>query len=193
MAPKLTPYQVLIRDLPATCRVAISPEFVSEAVKGMPLREALESEQAFAADGGVAELELTEDGTSVLAQGSVTGQVTVACSRCVGPAVLPLDERVFVTFVLEKDMPVSTGAEDEDGVELGTGELDVFPYDGDTIDLESLIREQFVLAVPYAPLCREDCAGLCPQCGADRNVAPCDCEKPIDPRFGPLAGLKLPT
>ena len=53
------------------------------------------------------------------------------------------------------------------------------------------MREQFVLSIPYAPLCKDDCLGLCAQCGADRNVAPCGCEKPIDPRFVALQGLKL--
>jgi uncharacterized protein len=49
-----------------------------------------------------------------------------------------------------------------------------------------------VLAVPFAPLCREDCKGLCPQCGIDRNTGTCSCEPPIDPRLAALKGLKLP-
>ena len=49
----------------------------------------------------------------------------------------------------------------EDGAEVATEDLDLFPFDGDKIDLEPLFREQFVLAIPYAPLCREDCKGLC--------------------------------
>ena len=61
------------------------------------------------------------------------------------------------------------------------------------IDLEPVFREQFVLAVPYAPLCTEDCKGLCPQCGIDRNTASCSCEPPIDPRLAPLKGLKIPS
>jgi uncharacterized protein len=193
MASVPSPYQVALRDLPAQCLIVISPAFVAEAVKGMPLRDALEEDPAVEADGGVAELELTADGTSVLAQGSVTGQVTVACSRCVGPAAILIDERVHVSFVLENDLPAGADEDAEDGVELGQDELDVFAYDGETINLEPLLREQFVLAVPYAPLCREDCAGLCAQCGADRNVTSCNCEKPIDPRFGPLTGLKHPS
>ncbi|HVV87748.1 MAG TPA: DUF177 domain-containing protein [Kofleriaceae bacterium] len=82
--------------------------------------------------------------------------------------------------------------EAELGVELATDDLDVFGYTGEVVDLEPLVREQFILAVPFAPLCKEDCAGLCPQCGVDRNVETCACEKPIDPRFAALQGLKLP-
>ena len=58
---------------------------------------------------------------------------------------------------------------------------------------EPLLREQFVLAVPYAPLCSETCKGLCPQCGIDLNSHTCACQKPIDPRLAALKGLKLPT
>ena len=55
-----------------------------------------------------------------------------------------------------------------------------------------MLREQFVLAVPFAPLCREDCKGLCPQCGIDLNTGTCACEKPVDPRLAALKGLKIP-
>jgi uncharacterized protein len=60
------------------------------------------------------------------------------------------------------------------------------------LGLEPLVREQFILAVPFAPLCKDDCLGLCPTCGIDKNVESCACEKPIDPRFAALQGLKLP-
>jgi uncharacterized protein len=47
--------------------------------------------------------------------------------------------------------------------------------------------------VPFAPLCREDCQGLCAQCGVDKNVTTCTCVRPADPRFAALAAIKLPT
>lgn len=191
------PFRVLVRDLPATRRIAVTPAFVAEAVKGLPLRDALggdDGEAATLEDGGTAELELYGDGENVHASGRVTGKVTVACSRCVGPVALELDEPLHVTFLPAHAMPSEL---DEDsageGVELAENDLDVYPYDGETVDLEPLIREQYVLAVPFAPLCREDCLGLCPQCGADKNHAPCACEKPVDPRFAALEGLKLPS
>ena len=91
-------------------------------------------------------------------------------------------------------MPADDGATvGEEGVEISHDDLDVFPFDGETIDLEPLFREQFVLAIPYAPLHDEACKGLCPQCGINRNSATCSCEKPIDPRLAPLKGLKLPS
>jgi uncharacterized protein len=84
-------------------------------------------------------------------------------------------------------------AADSEGAEVRDEDLDTFAFDGEKIDLEPVFREQFVLAVPFAPLCREDCKGLCPQCGIDRNSGTCSCEKPIDPRLAALKGLKLPS
>lgn len=145
---------------------------------------------------GHADLELYSEGTHVFATGTFKGELTVACSRCVEPVKLPIDERLMVTFMPKHEMP----AEDEEapaaegeGPEVAAEDLDLFPYEGEHVDLEPLFREQFVLAVPYAPLCREDCKGLCPQCGIDRNSSTCACEKPIDPRLAALKNLKLPS
>lgn len=188
------PFRVLVRDLPATRRIAVTPAFVAEAVKGLPLRDALDGEASTLDDGGVAEVEIYGDEENVHASGKVKGIVTVACSRCVGPAHITLEEPVHVTFLPAHAMPAQLDEDSADeGVELAENDLDVYPYDGESVDLEPLVREQFVLAVPFAPLCREDCLGLCPQCGADRNNAPCACEKPPDPRFAALQGLKLPS
>jgi uncharacterized protein len=145
---------------------------------------------------GATELDLYIEGTHVFAAGDFHGELTVACSRCVGPVTIPIDEKLRVTFMPKHEMPAEddeqASAEDE-GVEVTEGDLDLFPYEGEAIDLEPLFREQFVLAVPYAPLCREDCKGLCPQCGIDRNSNTCACEAPIDPRLAALKGLKLPS
>jgi uncharacterized protein len=143
---------------------------------------------------GEAELDLYADGTHAFASGTFKGYLTVACSRCVEPVRLNLDEKLLVTFLPAEEMPKDDGeAQGEEGAEVPEGDLDVFPFDGEKIDLEPLFREQFVLAVPYAPLCSETCKGLCPQCGIDRNSGTCSCEKPIDPRLAALKGLKLPS
>jgi uncharacterized protein len=63
---------------------------------------------------------------------------------------------------------------------------------GDQIDLTPILREYVLLDLPDAPLCREACAGICPQCGADRNVDPCDCHTgAVDPRWSVLDELEL--
>jgi len=195
-----TKFKVPVRDLPAHRTVEVGSDYVAKVLAGLPMREALGGE----ADGGhgTLDVELYADDTNAYASGTMRGEVVVACSRCVGPARIAIDEPVRITFMPaaelagaaeEQAVEGTSGQEGEEGVELADQDLDLFPYDGETVDLEPLIREHLVLAVPYAPLCREDCKGLCPQCGIDRNVETCACEKPGDPRFAALKGLKLPS
>jgi uncharacterized protein len=189
------PYTVLVRDLPVHRAFDVPSNLVSDWLKGLPMRDALGAPDPDPHAGeGHAELDLYQDGTHAFASGTFKGHLTVACSRCIGPVRLDLDEKLMVTFLPPSEMPADddTGATEE-GVEVREGDLDVFPFDGEKIDLEPLFREQFVLSVPFAPLCSETCKGLCPQCGIDRNTGSCSCEKPIDPRLAALKGLKLPS
>lgn len=66
---------------------------------------------------------------------------------------------------------------------------DLFELDGDCADLDDIINTQFVLNMDSRLLCREDCAGLCPRCGANLNDGPCGCTKELDPRLAVLAQL----
>ena len=194
MVKDASPFTVLVRDLPLHRTFEVPANLVGEWLKGLPMRDALGAPEGDPDAGtGKADLDLYADGTHAFAAGTFKGYLTVACSRCVGPVKLEIDEKLRVTFMPPGEMPEEEGAETaEEGPEVRAEDLDVFPYDGEKIDLEPLFREQFVLAVPYAPLCREDCKGLCPQCGIDRNTGTCNCEKPIDPRLAALKGLKLP-
>lgn len=193
---KLPPFAVRLIDLPTHRTFDVGPELVGEWLRGMPMREALGAPEGDPNAGhGHADLELYSEGTNVFASGSFKGELTVACSRCVEPVKLLIDERLMVTFMPKHEMPADEDeapVADGEGPEVPAEDLDLFPYEGEHVDLEALFREQFVLAVPYAPLCREDCKGLCPQCGIDRNSATCACEKPIDPRLLALKNLKLP-
>jgi len=198
MAKEL-PYQVLVRDLPTRRTFHIPPELVGEWLKGLAMRDVLGAPEGDPEAGhGDADLELYADAAHAFAAGSFHGELTVACSRCVNPVKLVLDEQLRVTFmprheIPEDDAPAAGKDGDDDGPEVNEEDLDVFPFDGERIDLEPLFREQFVLAIPYAPLCAETCKGLCPQCGIDRNTASCTCEPPIDPRLAALKGLKIPS
>jgi uncharacterized protein len=191
---KESPYTVLVRDLPTRRTFEVDSAQVAEWLRGLPMRDALEAPELDAGEGR-AELELYADGAHAFAAGSFTGHVTVACSRCIAAVKLPIDERLRVTFMPSAEIGDAGEAEpeSEDGVLVAADDVDVFPFDGERIDLEPLLREQFVLAVPYAPLCSETCKGLCAQCGIDLNTGTCACEKPIDPRLAVLKGLKLPT
>ena len=190
----LKPFVVRVLELPVHRKFEVGHELVSDWLRGMPMREALSPPEVDPEAGsGVADVDLYADGTHVFVNGTFDGFLTVACSRCVGPTKLVLHEDLRVTFMPPSEMPEEDAAASDDGAEVPAEDLDLFPFDGERVDLEPLLREQFVLAIPYAPLCREDCAGLCPQCGIDRNTATCTCEKPIDPRLAALKGLKLPS
>jgi len=113
--------------------------------------------------------------------GTVSTVLELTCSRCVEPFPLPIDARFDVRY-----LPQSENAGDEREVE--EDDLSDAFYRDETIDLGQLMEEQFYLALPMKPLCREDCKGLCPSCGVNLNVETCDCQiRWEDPR---LAGLK---
>ncbi|MDH4121929.1 MAG: DUF177 domain-containing protein [Deltaproteobacteria bacterium] len=77
---------------------------------------------------------------------------------------------------------------DLDGFEWTTGELEQVFFSGDTVDLDLLVEEQILLALPPQRHCREDCQGLCPRCGHNLNEGPCGC--PAEDSHHPFAGLK---
>jgi uncharacterized protein len=92
-----------------------------------------------------------------------------------------------VDLLLLRDAPQPREGEHE----LEEEDLGVVHVEGETFDTGPLLREQLQLGVPMKPLCREDCRGLCPQCGADRNRGDCDCKDDwVDPRWAALADLK---
>jgi uncharacterized protein len=119
-----------------------------------------------------------------------------SCSRCLVPYAF--EETLPVRLRLRKrpEPPkrpekVRPGAPVEDEVELDPADLDVIFYDEPVLPFDDVVREQVLMAIPMKPLCREDCRGLCPECGADWNAGDCACEKTkVDPRLEVLKGLK---
>jgi uncharacterized protein len=73
----------------------------------------------------------------------------------------------------------------------GDGE-DTYPLRDGDLDLEPLVRDAVLLELPLVPLCRPDCLGLCPRCGANRNEEPCSCTEEGDPRWAALDVLRVP-
>jgi uncharacterized protein len=116
--------------------------------------------------------------------GTVVTELELPCSRCLEPFRLP----VAAPFDL-RYLPASDISSDPER-EVDDEDLETSYYENDAIDLNELLREQFYLALPMKPLCREDCRGLCPQCGTNLNTGTCDCA-PVweDPRLAPLKGL----
>jgi uncharacterized protein len=128
------------------------------------------------------DLTVRPDGPEVDVTGRLTASVPLACGRCLEALPTTVDVDVAVRVV---PRPA-----DGDARELGADDLDVDFYVGDLLDLAKLIETETTLALPMKPLCREDCRGLCPRCGANRNAVACGCEeRPPDPRLAVLRGL----
>jgi uncharacterized protein len=114
--------------------------------------------------------------------GTVRTELEMPCSRCLEPFRLSVDQAFDLRYHPQSDV-----AGDVD-TEVAEEDLETGFYRDEQIDLDELLREQFYLALPMKPLCREDCHGLCPQCGTNLNTGSCDCAPGWeDPR---LAGLK---
>jgi len=117
--------------------------------------------------------------------GRLTGELELACSRCLEPFRLP----VATEFDLRYVPRVENAGDGEREVE--EDDLSTAFYDGDEIDLSQLITEQFQLALPMKPLCRDDCKGLCPHCGTNLNTGTCECDqKWEDPRLAALKAIQ---
>jgi len=122
----------------------------------------------------------------VKVRGKLAAQVALDCDRCLQPVALP----IAVTFDLDY-VPASEYAA-EQLEELGSDDLPVAVFDGEAIDVDELVREQVILELPARALCREDCKGLCPVCGIDKNLKDCECEShPVDPRWAALNNLQF--
>ena len=115
-------------------------------------------------------LEAVEGG--IIVGGIARAPWTGECRRCLGPVDGEVTAEVEELYV----------SDSEDG--------ETYPIHGDHIDLEPMAREVLVLGLPMAPLCRPDCAGLCPRCGANLNEGACGCVAPRDPRWANLDVLR---
>jgi uncharacterized protein len=125
---------------------------------------------------------LRKDEPRYMLSGRLQARLQMSCGRCLEPFTLPIDTQVDLTYVPHP----SVVAEDE--VELSQDDLTTAFYRDQTLDLAEAVREQFYLALPMRPLCREDCKGLCSRCGTNLNQGTCACDvRWEDPR---LAGLR---
>jgi uncharacterized protein len=126
-------------------------------------------------------MDLSRDDAHVSVQGSITGETTRQCVRCLKEFVDPLAVRFSADYVKKQAKGRKQGRQASGGAPepetAGDVVEDVYGYVGDEIDLVPMLREQVILAEPMHALCREDCLGLCPVCGRDRSLAPCGCKE----------------
>ncbi len=119
----------------------------------------------------LSEVRIWKANQSVLMKGKVGTHLRLQCVRCLKEFSYPLSSTFELTlYPSEKD----SFAEE---TELETGEMESSFFEGGEIHLSEIACEQIFLEIPYQPLCREDCKGICPVCGKDRNLSSCECAK----------------
>jgi uncharacterized protein len=129
-------------------------------------------------------LENSEGEIRVLGKYSV--EMGAQCDRCLGRAKFPLDASFDLFY-----RPMTDIAREEE-VEIDEGEAEIGFYEGDGIELEGILREQVVLALPMQRICSADCKGICPTCGKNRNETACDCRVDLThDRWRALGNLEI--
>jgi len=123
-------------------------------------------------------------GNEVFVNGHIDTRAQVECDRCLQQVELPVSADFALEYITGSDYESSAVAE------LTEAEMSVSVFDGEAIDVDEIVKEQILLAVPTRMLCREDCKGICPECGTDRNTGECTCvSDDIDPRWAALKNL----
>ena len=118
-------------------------------------------------------------------RGEFQGKFEIPCARCVEAVQVPLEAEFDLIF-----RPAEADAEAPER-SITAPETEIGYYQGDSLLLEDVLREQVLLSLPVRTLCKPDCKGLCPRCGQNRNSQPCHCDEgPSDPRWEALAGLR---
>ena len=147
------------------------------ASRRVTLEEAFEelgTELARVADHVRMEVLLESVVEGIAVSGPLSGRIAYRCARCL--------KSFDGALRLEVNELFSPEATDED---------DAYPISDGHIDLEPLVRDAVVLDMPFSPLCRPDCLGLCERCGGDRNLGECSCGPAVDVRWAPFEKLRL--
>ncbi len=164
-----------VRQIP-DCGLDVSGEFE---------RDALWEDGAVALHGPVRlETRVVRSGPRVAVTGHAEAEVFLDCSRCLEQFRYAVELPVSLVFV-----PAADPA--RGGKDIAERDGDAVPYEGGQVRLGEELRELVLVALPMKPLCREDCPGICPQCGRKLGREECGCRpEPADPRLAVLGKLK---
>jgi uncharacterized protein len=144
----------------------------------------LNDERVVLAEPPVISGQISTDGQRLKIQGDIQARVQVECDRCLKPVELPVKTDFKSEYITPEQY------RDSHAAELTEEEMELSVFDGEVVDIDEIVREQLLLAVPSQVLCKEDCKGLCEKCGTNRNFADCNCEDTdIDPRWAELKKL----
>jgi uncharacterized protein len=176
--PHLDPRRPLVLDVRALGR---RPGAMRTVRTTVPAPESLGVALARVPEGAPLGLDLRLESVveGVLVTGTVTAPVIGECARCLSPVQDEVTVEIQELYAYEDSATEETTEEDE-----------VSHLAGDLLDLEPVVRDAAVLALPLSPLCRDDCRGLCAECGAALDELPADHSHPapLDPRWAALAG-----
>lgn len=170
---------------------------LEEPIKSSVLEEALKDSAGYTlVRSAPLKVDFRKVSGKVFVEGRFTAELEVPCKRCLKPVAL--SQPVAFSLRMEsqvRDGRSEEGDDDEGGERAGSFELDdadVELFDGKTIALDPIVREQLLLALPTAVLCQDQCRGLCTICGQDLNEQECGCErKAVDVRLAALKNFKL--
>lgn len=170
-----SPLTIGVRDLehrPGTMRrlaeVVPAPENFGNALIGAPEGSDIDLDLR---------LESVHDG--ILVSGTAAVAIHGECSRCLDPIDYDLDVDVQELYVFD---PAADGGEESEDDQM-------YDVQDETIDLEPMLRDAVITQLPFQPVCREDCQGLCAQCGARLEDDPGHHHEVLDPRWSALSGL----
>jgi len=131
-------------------------------------------------------LHLSLSGRTLLVKSRMETKVEGKCARCLEPYAQPLSSEYHTSFKPKPNLPLA------EELELSREDLETDFYEGDEVDVTSLVQDQVLLAVPPKGLCSEECRGLCSRCGKNLNREVCQCKNgETDPRFAILKKLRL--
>jgi uncharacterized protein len=177
-------FEIPVRDLDAAGKPFRFP------VRAAWLRGALEGTAVGASeDDGRLELRLSRSGTDVVVRGTLEARVTAPCARCLEPTPMLVKESISALAVPATTSREAPGGNDDD--DLSPEQADLISYDGETLVLDDLVRDELLLGIPMIPLCSEACPGIQPQLASEEPEAAA--VDSIDPRLRPLLRLKKNT
>ncbi|NLY55173.1 MAG: DUF177 domain-containing protein [Firmicutes bacterium] len=126
--------------------------------------------------------DVTNTGKYLLVQGRIETGLEVQCDRCLRTFEYPVD--------LEFSAEYKKRSGQDDPLRLFDDEDQVYGYEGTTLDLTQVVEDELAVGMPIKMLCDEECKGLCPRCGHNRNESECDCrDEEVDPRLEALRSL----
>jgi uncharacterized protein len=127
---------------------------------------------------------IEHSGGEVRIEGTFSGTMEADCDRCLALATFPLEGKYDLFYRPTPEV------REGDEIKIDEGEAELGFYEGTGMELSDVIKEQILLALPMQRICREECQGICPVCGANRNEVSCNChEAKVDERWSALKNL----